>query len=62
MSKLAMAMLAASLNEIPGVSAVTINPGTVRTGMADAVGLSGKTRRNMRFLRNIMLEPVKYLC
>lgn len=57
-----MAMLAASLNEIPGVSAVTINPGTVRTGMADAVGLSGKTRRNMRFLRNIMLEPVKYLC
>lgn len=58
MSKLAMALLATWLKS-NGISAVTIDPGCVRTGMADSAGLGRRIRQILGgVLGNLMISPV----
>ena len=58
MSKLAMALLATWLKS-NGISAVTIDPGCVRTGMADSAGLGRRIRQILGgVLSNLMISPV----
>ena len=59
MSKLAMALLATWLKS-NGISAVTIDPGCVRTGMADSAGLGRRIRQILGgVLSNLMISPVE---
>jgi len=60
LSKFATALLAQHLNQQPGVRAVAVHPGAVRTQMAQSVSLSPRKRKFLFFLKRLMIEPVKH--
>lgn len=61
MSKAALALLATSVNSIPHIKGITINPGVVHTKMFDAVrcSIGGNCIKCLRMLlKHIVLTPV----